>query len=155
MTQTLELRLARPCDAERIATLSRDLIETDLGWRWRAPRVLQQIRAPETNVVIARSVGAFAGFAIMHYRTEEAHLLLLAVLPRYRSQGLGRRLVDWLERAARVAGITRIHLEVRASSTGARAFYQALGYREIRLIPNYYYGREAAVEMHHDLSPSS
>jgi ribosomal-protein-alanine acetyltransferase len=153
MSLIAEISLARPCDADRIATLSRDLIESGLGWRWRPPRVRQQIRAPETNVIVARSIGALAGFAIMHYRTEEAHLLLLAVLPRYRRQGLGRQLVDWLERPARVAGITRIHLEVRASNTRARLFYQALGYREVRWIPDYYYGREAAVEMHHDLGP--
>lgn len=152
MPQTVELSLARPCDADRIATLSRDLIEADLGWRWRSPRVRQQIRAPETNVLVARSIGVLAGFGIMHYRTEEAHLLLLAVQPRYRRQGLGRRLVEWLEKPARVAGIHRIHLEVRAGNAGARAFYRALGYDEVRLIPNYYYGREAAVEMARDLT---
>lgn len=154
MPRTVELSLARAGDAESIAVLSRDLIETDLGWRWRTARVRQQIRAPETNVLVARSGPILAGFGIMHYRIEDAHLLLLAVKPRFRHRGLGRRLLEWLERPARVAGIQHIHLEVRASNAGARAFYRALGYREARLIPNYYYGREAAVEMQRDLTAS-
>ncbi len=154
MRRAIELALARTDDAEAIAVLARDLIETDLGWRWRTPRVRQQIRAPETNVVIARSGPVLAGFGVMHYRTEDAHLLLLAVKPRFRHRHLGRRLLEWLEQPARVAGIQRIHLEVRASNAGARAFYKTLGYREARVIPNYYYGREAAVEMQRDLTAS-
>ncbi|MDX1607546.1 MAG: GNAT family N-acetyltransferase [Candidatus Competibacterales bacterium] len=147
MNRTVELILARPADAEPIAVLARDLIETGLGWRWRAPGIRQQILAPESNVLTARSDSVLAGFGIMHYREEEAHLLLLAVHPRYRRHGLGGRLLAWLEKPARVAGIRRIHLEVRAGNTPARQFYQALGYREDRRVPNYYNGRETAVYM--------
>jgi ribosomal-protein-alanine N-acetyltransferase len=61
-----------------------------------------------------------AGFGIMKYGEDEAHLLLLAVRPAHARCGVGRTLVDWLEGSARVAGIARISLEARFSNVDAR-----------------------------------
>ncbi|MDQ3564617.1 MAG: GNAT family N-acetyltransferase [Pseudomonadota bacterium] len=72
--------------------------------------------------------------------------------PSYRRAGLGRRLVRWLEESCTVAGSFVVYLEVRASNPGARAFYQALGYRCIAQVPRYYQGIEAAIRMARDLS---
>ena len=154
MALHVEYALARPADAARIAAMSRDLIEAGLEWRWRSERVLRQILNPEVNVLTARTRHLLAGFAIMHYHSEDAHLLLLAVNPSYRRQGIGRGMVEWLEKSARVAGIARVQLEVRARNNASRAFYQSLGYRETHIMPNYYYGRETAVRMQHDLRVS-
>lgn len=156
MAVNVELALARLAEAQQIALMSRDLIEAGLGWRWTPARVTRQIRCPDTNVLVARSLfgrsrGRVIGFAIMHFRMEEAHLLLLAVHPAYRHGGIGRRLVEWQEKVARTAGIPTIHLEVRANNHAARAFYRALGYQEVQLVPRYYDGRESAVRMAHDL----
>ena len=60
-------------------------------------------------------------------------------------------MVKWLEKSARVAGISAVFLEVRAKNQAARAFYRALGYREKALLALYYSGREAAITMVHDL----
>ncbi len=151
MTEDVTFKLARRCDAEPIAHMSRDLIEVGLGWSWRPARVTKQIRCPNTVVLIARARGCMTGFAIMHFRDEDAHLNLLAVKSSHQRTGIGRRLVKWLEESARVAGIATIHLEVRARNHSARAFYQSLGYREIVLVPRYYCGHESAIRMAHDL----
>jgi ribosomal-protein-alanine N-acetyltransferase len=151
MPVIVEFALARPADAARIAAMSRDLVEAGLEWRWRNVRVLKQILHPEVNVLAARGNGSLIGFAIMHYHSETAHLLLLAVNPAYRRRGIGRRMVEWLEKAARVAGIAQVQLEVRARNQVSRQFYQVLGYQETQIMPHYYYGREAAVRLQHDL----
>ncbi len=70
---------------------------------------------------------------------------------RYQRSGIGRRLVEWLEQCARVAGTFVISLEVRLSNADARAFYRKLGYTELARIPRYYAGREAAMRMNRDL----
>jgi ribosomal protein S18 acetylase RimI-like enzyme len=147
MPETLELTLARLTDAEPIALMSRDLIEVGLDWRWTPARVAHCIRCPDTLVVIARARGRLVGFAIMYFGIKDAHLLLLAVDPAQRRAATGRRLLEWLEKSARVAGIATIQLEVRAKNQGARAFYRTLGYREVQLMPLYYDGREAAVRL--------
>ena len=51
-----------------------------------------------------------------------------------------------------MAGSFVVYLELRASNPGARAFYQALGYRCIAHVPRYYQGIEAAIRMARDLS---
>ncbi len=147
----LEFKLARLRHARRIARMSRDLVEAGLPWAWTPQRVSHAIRQPETVVVTAWETEKLVGFAIMQFYAERAHLNLLAVEPAYRRFGVGARLIEWLEKTARTGGIFFINLEVRARNTGARAFYQRLGYRETKSIPGYYAGRETAICMHHDL----
>jgi ribosomal protein S18 acetylase RimI-like enzyme len=148
------IRIAAPRDAQAIAEMSRDHIETGLGWRYDAARVLRAMRRAETAVLVARRRSGFgreapplAGFAIMDFGDERAHLVLLAVHPAHRRRGVGRALVDWLLESARTAGMASIHLELRASNEAARRFYRALGFSETVLMPRYYEGREAAMRM--------
>ncbi|MGH9427856.1 MAG: GNAT family N-acetyltransferase [Terriglobia bacterium] len=149
--QAVELKLARLRNAQRIAQMSRDLVENGLPWVWTAPRIATHIRGNESNVLTAWANEHLIGFAIMQFYDEHAHLNLFAVDPQYRRFGVGRKLLVWLEETARVGGIFTIHLEVRANNGGARAFYRALGYQEVRAIPGYYSGRETAIRMTHDL----
>lgn len=151
MSVILELRPAKRSDAEIMARMSRDFIETGLGWQWRSERILRHILCPDSVVLAARTSEKLMGFAIMHFRLEEAYLLLLAVDSLCRRCGIGRQLVEWLEKSARTAGITTIYLEVRADNKAARAFYGELGYHDLYLIPGYYQGREPALRMAHDL----
>ncbi len=146
------LRLARPREAAAIAHLSRDLIEYGLVWRWTPARIEASIRAANVNVLVACLHQKIAGFAIMRYGDEDAHLDLLAVTPPHRRAGVGSQLLQWLEQCAVVAGITRVALEVRAGNEGARLFYERMGYRILVHLSGYYQGREAAVRMGRDLS---
>jgi [ribosomal protein S18]-alanine N-acetyltransferase len=148
----LSLRLARPVDATTIANLSRDLIEYGLRWRWTPKRVAASIRAPNVNVLVARIHGNVVGFAIMRYGDDDAHLDLLAVAPPFRRAGVGRQLLEWLEKCAVVAGIFSVALEVRAGNEGAQLFYQRMGYSALVHLPGYYQGIEAALRMGRDLS---
>jgi [ribosomal protein S18]-alanine N-acetyltransferase len=148
----LSLRLARPADAASIASLSRDLIEYGLQWRWTPMRIAACILAPNVNVLVARFRGEMAGFAIMRYGDDVAHLDLLAVAPPYRRAGVGRQLLEWLEKCAVVAGIFNVTLEVRAGNEGAQIFYKRMGYRTLGHLPGYYQGVEAALRMGRDLS---
>lgn len=151
MADTIDLILAKRGDAESIAVMSRDLVETGLGWCWTPERVIREIRNPEAVVLIARDKKGLIGFAIMDFAEDEAHLNLLAVKPQNRRLGIGRRLVHWLEKSACTAGTFSVHLEVRADNYVARAFYKALGFRQTSWLPRYYGGREPAIRMVHDL----
>lgn len=148
----LSLRLARPADAITIAELSRELIESGLRWRWTPKRVAASISDPDVNVLVARIDANLAGFAIMRYGEDDAHLDLLAVAPPYRRAGIGRRLLEWLEKCSVVAGIFSVALEVRAGNEDAQRFYERLGYRTLVQLPGYYQGVEAALRMGRDLS---
>lgn len=145
------IRLARPTDAQRMARLSRDLIETGLGWSWTPKRVLGSLQRQDTCSIVAEVADPVAGFAIMEFLDEHAHLSLLAIDPLHQRQGIGRSLVEWLETSARTAGIGIVYVEARVGNQAARDFYRMLGYREMFLMPGYYRGREAAIRLGHDL----
>jgi ribosomal-protein-alanine acetyltransferase len=142
-----EITLAVIADVLPIAQLSRDTIEQGLTWSWTPRRVLRSVKDDATNVVVARRAGQLGGFAIMKYGDDEAHLLLLAVRPSQRRQGLGSALLVWLETTVRVAGIAAVTLEARADNRPARAFYAAHGYGIIGRRDGYYEGVEDAVRL--------
>jgi len=151
----LTVRVAETGDAHAIAEMSRDHIESGLGWRYDPASIQRAMRRRETVVVVAsarptylaRERPRIAGFAIMDFADERAHLVLLAVQPVQRRQGVGRRLVEWLLESSYTAGMASIHLELRAGNEAARRFYRALGFSETVLMPRYYNGREAAMRM--------
>ena len=164
MTQrAITIRLAEPRDAQAVAVMSRDFIESGLGWKYDAPRVLKAIRDRETLAIVACEGGGkpgaapasavqggarhpIAGFAILELGEERAHLVLLAVRPSHRRLGIGQRMLDWLLDSARVAGIASIHLELRAGNDAARRFYRAMGFYETVLVPGYYRSGEGRKE---------
>ena len=151
MPGPVQISLARKADAVPMAQMSRDLIETGLGWKWRHDRILRAMRDPETAVIKADTDGRLVGFAIMRFGMEESHLDLLAVLPGYHRLGIASLLLGWLEASARTAGVSVIRLELRETNLGALRFYQRCGYTRVRTLSGYYAGREAAVQMARDL----
>ena len=148
---SLHIELATARDAAMIAMLSRDLIESGLGWSWQAPRVLRAIRNSETAVIKAIEEDEIVGFAIMRFDQEEAHLDLLAVRPDCRRQGVATALLRWLEKSALTAGVSIIRLELREGNRGAQRFYERRGYSAVRVARGYYQGRESALQMARDL----
>lgn len=151
MITSYDIQLALPGDAATIARMSRDLVECGLGWRWTPKRILDGICDGATNVAVARDGRRLAGFGIMAYRDEEAHLLLLAVQASYRRRGIGSALVAWLEAPALAAGIGMVRLEARRTNRAALAFYRRLGYKEMQVIHGYYRGMEDCVWIAKDL----
>jgi ribosomal-protein-alanine N-acetyltransferase len=151
--RAITIRLAEPSDAQAIALMSRDFIESGLGWKYDAGRVLRAIRDRETLAVVACDArssgsksGAINGFAILEVGDERAHLVLLAVRPSQRRAGIGQSVLEWLLESARCAGIASVHLELRAGNEAARRFYRAMGFYETVLVPGYYRSGEGRKE---------
>ena len=152
--QDYRLEPARVADAARLAAMSHEFIESGLRPKWGAERIRWYVGHRESVVLTARSDRTIAGFAIMSYAEEVAHLNLLAVDPQHRRRGIARRLVTWLEETALTAGTFLIGLELRAQNEAARDFYRVLGYREVGRVPGYYQGIEAAIRMERDVRVS-
>ena len=144
---TISLRLAEVRDAHELSLMSRDYVESGLGWKYDASRLLRTMRNPDTVTLVACAGDLLAGFAIMEFGEERAHLVLLAVRPTHRRTGIGRRLMNWLIDSARTAGIQSVHLELRAGNEAARGFYRAMDFAETLLVPGYYRGKEPALRM--------
>ncbi len=59
-----------------------------------------------------------------------AHLHI-DLLPELQGRGFGRRLIDTLRAALAARGVPAVHLGMDAANTGARAFYDRLGFHEL------------------------
>src|SRR2546430_16862003 len=132
--RAITIRLAEPRDAQPIALMSRDFIESGLGWKSDAWRVIREIRDRETRAVVACDAksapggrAAINGFAIMEFGDDRAHLVLLAVRPSLRRTGIGQRILEWLLESARRPGTPRSHLELRPGNEAARPCHRATG----------------------------
>jgi ribosomal-protein-alanine N-acetyltransferase len=145
------LEPARAGDAALLAAMSEALIEHGLKPAWGAARIRWHMRDADSVVLTARLGLTIAGFAIMRYGDDVAHLNLLAVAPAHCRRGVARALLQWLEETALTAGTFIIGLELREGNAAARAFYRKLEYRELGQIPGYYQGIEAAIRMTRDV----
>lgn len=141
------LRPADRSDAPTLAAMSRDLIETGLGWHYRTERIGQLLANAEAASVVACNGARTVGFAIMTLGDERAHLVLLAVRSEHHRRGIGRRLTQWMVDTSLTAGIATLHVELRADNRPAYMFYRALGFEQTLRIAGYYRGRETAIRM--------
>lgn len=145
------IEFASLADVVEISELSRKYIEYDLGWDYTPEKITRLLKNKTKNVVVAREDNQLVGFGIMTYHEEHANLDLLAVKIRYRYQGIGRQIVQWLEKVALTAGTFTIFVQVRELNTGAIKFYKKLGYKIIDERQGYYRGQENAVIMSKDI----
>lgn len=82
--------------------------------------------------------GDLVGHALFAAVGGVCHLLDLAVVPAWRRQGVGRRLVEAVESEALAARAPFVFLEVREGNVGGRVFYERLGFEAIGRRPTYY-----------------
>ncbi|GAA4338016.1 hypothetical protein GCM10023144_34510 [Pigmentiphaga soli] len=99
---------------------------------------------------VVRDDGRLLAYCVMMLVLDEVHLLNISVAPAAQGHGLGRALLDWVERRARALSALSVLLEVRPSNLVALGFYERHGYRRIGIRRGYYpaaRGREDAIVM--------
>ncbi|VAX76260.1 Ribosomal-protein-alanine acetyltransferase [Serratia symbiotica] len=90
------------------------------------------------------------GFAITQMVLDEATLFNIAIHPQWQRCGFGRRLLCGLINKLTHRGVVTLWLEVRANNVAAIGLYEDLGFHQVTLRRNYYYGangREDAIIM--------
>lgn len=90
---------------------------------------------PTTRCFLARRGGEALGLAVcfLGFNTFSARRLLnvhdLIVAPAARGRGIGRRLMEHVESAARQLGCAALTLEVRGDNLRAQGLYRSLGFQ--------------------------
>ena len=129
------IRIAGPRDADRIAALL-----TQLGYPHdrdqASARLLAWAAEPQGEVLVAETDGAAAGFAAVHRIPSFerpgafARVVALSVDAGCRRAGVGRRLMDAVERWAAGHGCVDVEVTSLRSRDDAHRFYAALGYED-------------------------
>lgn len=125
-------------DAWSEAQVLDELPRPDRTW-WAAFEVADT-RKRTVNVGEAKLVGYAGGWI----NDGQVQLLKVASDPAYRRQGIAQELLARIALDARDLGAKEMTLEVRASNTGAHAFYERLGLKDIGIRPCYYSDGENA-----------
>ncbi len=115
------------------------------GEAWNRRQISDALTMPSTRALVVDEKGQLietgsanaAGFVLTRSAADEEELLLIAVDPRHRNNGLGKLMIDLLFVSARARGITRIFLEMRKGNP-ALYLYQSLGFEPIGERRDYY-----------------
>jgi ribosomal protein S18 acetylase RimI-like enzyme len=86
-------------------------------------------RLAEGTAILAICGEAPAGFAFYQPQDDYVYFSRLSVLPAFRNQGIGRALIEYVERRAAENGAEGVRLGVRTQLPHLIARYQRLGYR--------------------------
>jgi ribosomal-protein-alanine N-acetyltransferase len=92
--------------------------------------------------LVARVNGQIVGFVIgticIDGRVFQGHICTIEVLPAFRRQGIGEKLLDEIEKIFRQKKVKASALEVREDNIAAIGLYRKSGYDTIGRLKNYY-----------------
>jgi ribosomal-protein-alanine N-acetyltransferase len=106
---------------------------------WEAMAFETLIARTGARALLAADGGDPAGFVLWRTAADEAEILLIAVLPDRRRQGIGRGLLERAAASARAAGAATLWLEVAADNGPAITLYRRLGFRDAGRRRAYYH----------------
>ena len=111
------------------------------------PELLFQMLSQEGFATFIAEDGGSLGSVTVHCQGEGAHLVSLAVLPKFRNRGVASALLAEAERAARRLGAARMVLQVSVLNVPAMNLYLHRGYVLEGVIRDYYGPRRDAYFM--------
>jgi len=139
-TRTVDLRGGTTRDAGVVEALMGAAFDPRYGEAWTRNQCMGVLTMPGVRLTLAMADDEAVGFTLVRTIMDEAELLLLAVAPGARRRGVGGALLRAAIAEAAMAGVTRLHLEVRANNDAVQ-LYRAHGFVPLGVRPNYYRGR--------------
>ena len=140
-----------PGDVDEVWALEQSVFP----YPWSRANFAESLSSGYDAWTVRDPLGALAGYYLLMYAVDEAHLLDVAVAGARQRQGLGRHLLDRIAARAREQGMSSVLREVRPSTERALEVYRRYGYAEIGRRKGYYPagpgGREDAIVMRLEL----
>jgi len=137
MGERLEREVIRPMEVGDVdAALEIDLLSFPSAWARLS--YLRDLVNPNCCYLVVEREGRIIAYAGMWVVKEDSHLTTVAVHPEFRREGLGRRLLEEMIRAALERGAQRMSLEVRPGNFSARRLYESCGFIPVGEIRHYY-----------------
>lgn len=138
------VRKMTEADLEAVAALEKETFSD----AWAKQSIYDTFCEKQAFIVVAETDGSISGYCIVYFVLEEGEIARIAVRSFSRRQGVGRQILDQVEKLCREKGILRLMLDVRESNEAARRFYIRHGFKEDGIRKNFYdMPRENAVLM--------
>ena len=126
----ISVRPACPADLAAIAALEEECFSF--------PRSEDYIAHSLDEFLVAEENGQFLGYTDAAALLDEGYMGNIAVLPRFRGQGVGAALLSALLQWGREKGLSFLTLEVREGNIPARTLYESRGFVPVGFRKNYY-----------------
>ena len=112
---------------------------------WSRADFFYAAKDPYCKFIVAELDGQIVACAGIEFFYNGAEIQSLAVAPKCRGQGIGRRLLMMLLDAVQSRGLSTIILEVRPSNTAAIKLYENFGFQVVDRLENFYLDEDALV----------
>lgn len=138
---------------EHIMVVMDGAFDPDFGEAWNRKQVADALAMPNTYYLLAgpggkphRGEEEVTGFTLSRGAAGEEELLLIAVGPEHRGQGIGGALLERFIEEARSRGANRLFLEMREGNPAAR-LYRRYGFEQVGRRRAYYHsGRSGPID---------
>jgi len=120
---------------------------------WTEDIFVDCFRDERTLFLIAAIEGRTAGYIIARFGRHGAEIDSLAVLPRYRRQGVAIQLLKTAMQRVRRAGVEAVWLTVQSKNLSAISLYRKFGFVRTRTIPGYYANNSSGWRMRNHPRP--
>ena len=125
----VEIRPFRPTDESAVLALW-EASGLTVPWNDPAKDVARKLTVQADLFLVAVEGDQVVGSAMAGYDGHRGWVNYLAVAPRRRRHGIGRRLMVAAEAGLRDLGCPKINVQIRTSNIEALAFYAGIGFRE-------------------------
>lgn len=123
--------------AERLWQVSQEAF--DYGSPWEASQFLADIVNQSSHYLLLEDKDQVIGYVVFHVVLDEAEVINVAILPKYRGQGLAKKLLRVGLSEIIKLGVETVFLEVRETNYPALTVYLTLGFEEIGRRKAYYH----------------
>lgn len=134
LNELFEIFPMKESDAEAVAKIEKRCFASP----WSLEAIKSGIENPAARYYIARLGGKTVGYIGADNVLGEVYMNNLAVLPNYRSYGIGTALVKRLLSDAQKENAQFVTLEVRKHNAGAIALYEKCGFQTVGARKSYY-----------------
>lgn len=128
MERAVNIRPYEEPDEEAVCRLWREVFPDDPPWNVPEEDIRRKKEVQPELFLITEIDGEIAGTAMAGYDGHRGWVYCVAVDPAHRREGIGRALMDRVERDLTRMGCHKLNLQVRKSNEEAAAFYEKLGY---------------------------
>jgi len=131
----MEIRRMTLADIPDVIEL--DILSFSLPWPERSFR-FELTDNPASRCWVAELDGKIAGMIVAWMIVDEAHIATIATHPKYRRQGIAKKLLTYALRYMSKEGAVTSFLEVRESNIAAQEMYRQFHYEEAGRRRQYY-----------------
>ena len=105
---------------------------------WSRETYISDLCSDFGEYIVADVNGEIAGYGGIFIILDEAHVVTIAIAENFKSQGIGKTIMEKMLKIAISKNVNKVFLEVRVSNIPAIKLYKKLGFQKIAVRKAYY-----------------